>query len=221
MKLKHQSTSTKLHGTISQKAEIFILSALRTWNLTLCTFVYAFYSIRIVWHVLFKFSVFFFLIFDFQSSCCWEIKVWEAMAEIKVTSQTTVNSLCTVPGCMWMGTWVCWILGQEEEICGIKPQFRRIWGWHDSESRDSSARLWWWEEQPVPEEWGFIFGLWQRWIILFTLYNLSENTNEAMVMVYLKTLSWYRLRKTHQDRWCADFGSVLTSPGNKAKVLLL
>jgi hypothetical protein len=33
---KHPSTSTRLHISISQKAVIFILAAVRTWNLTLC-----------------------------------------------------------------------------------------------------------------------------------------------------------------------------------------
>jgi hypothetical protein len=32
--LKHQSTSTRLHNTTSQKTVIFILTVVRTWNLT-------------------------------------------------------------------------------------------------------------------------------------------------------------------------------------------
>jgi hypothetical protein len=43
--LKRLSTSTSLHGTVSQKAVIFILDARRTWNLTRCRIIYMFLGV--------------------------------------------------------------------------------------------------------------------------------------------------------------------------------
>lgn len=76
-----------------------------------------------------------------------------------------VNSVHTVAGNVWMGTWVCWILGPKKEVHGFESYSKWIWRRHDSESGDSGVGLRWWEEQPVPEKWGFIVWLQQRWII--------------------------------------------------------